>query len=231
MTGLAYVLMTLAGVLARSARGGLIVAGDAAATASNILAHPAAYQVNIAGEFLVVAFYIGVVALLYVLLKPVNHPVAVLATCFGLVACAIQAGACLLLSAPVLILSGPASLSAFSTSQVQALALLSLKLYSGGYGIALVFFAFYGLTIGYLVYHATFLPRFLGVLLMLGALAWLAYLSPALGASLFPYIAAGGVGELLLLLWLLIKGVDSARWTEQAERFRRPEPAPERRDR
>jgi len=220
MAGVAYLLMTLAGLVARVARSGLIVAGDAAATATNILAHPSAYQVNIAGEFLVVAFYIGVVALLYALLKPVNRPVAVLATCLGLVACTIQAGACFLLSAPVVILGGPAYLSAFSASQLQALALLSLKLYSGGYGIALVFFAFYGLTIGYLVYKSTFLPRFIGVLLMLGALAWLVYLSPALGASLFPYIAVGGLGELVLLLWLLIAGVNSARWTEEAERSR-----------
>ena len=217
MAGLAYVLMTLAGVLARVARRGLIVAGDAAATATNILAHPVAYQANIAGELLVVAFYIAVIALLYVLLKPVNRPMAVLATGIGLVACAVQAAACLLLSAPVVMLSGPGPLSAFGASQVQALALLSLKLYSGGYGIALAFFAFYGLIIGYLVYQSTFLPRFIGVLLMLGAVAWLAYLSPALGASLFPYIAAGGLGELLLMLWLLIAGVNSARWTEMAE--------------
>ena len=122
MTGLAYVLMTLAGVLARVARNGLIVAGDAAATATNILAHPAAYQLNIAGELLVVVCYLGVVALLYVLLKPVNRPVAVLATGFGLVACTIQAAACLLLSAPVVILSGTAYLSAFTTAQLQALA-------------------------------------------------------------------------------------------------------------
>src|ERR1051326_7295853 len=65
MAGLAYVLMTLAGVLARVARRGLIVAGDAAATATNILAHPVAYRANIAGELLVVAFYIAVIALLY----------------------------------------------------------------------------------------------------------------------------------------------------------------------
>src|ERR1043166_920067 len=215
MVGLAYVLMTLAGLLARFARSGRIVSGDAAATATNILAHPVAYQVNIAGEFLVVVFYIGVIGLLYTLLKPVNRPVAVLGPALGLVACALQAAACLLLSAPVAILSGPASLSAFSASRVQGLALLSLKLYNGAYGIALVFFAFYGLTIGYLVYKSTFLPRFIGVLLMVGGLAWLAYLSPALGASLFPYIAVGGLGELLLMLWLLIAGVNSARWTEE----------------
>ncbi len=89
-------------------------------------------------------------------------------------------------------------------------------MYNGAYGVALVFFAFYGLTNGYLIYKSTFLPRFVGVLLMVGALAWLAYLSPAFGASLFPYIAAGSLGEFVLMLWLLIAGVDSARWTEQA---------------
>src|ERR1044072_5503298 len=140
MVGLAYVLMTLAGGLARGARSGLIVAGDAAATATNILAHPVAYQVNIAGELLVVAFYIAVIALLYVLLKPVNRPVAVLGTGSGLVACAVQAAAPLLLSAPVAMLSGPAAPSAFGASQVQALALLSLKLYSGGEGVGPVVF-------------------------------------------------------------------------------------------
>lgn len=78
----------------------------------------------------------------------------------------------------------------------------------------LVFFGAQCLLIGYLIFNATFLPRFLGVLMALAGLGWLTFLSPSLAASLAPYnLIPGMIGEGVTLLWLLVKGVDMHYWT------------------
>jgi len=81
----------------------------------------------------------------------------------------------------------------------------------------LVFFGFYCLLIGYLIFRATFLPRILGALMAIGGLGWLTFLSPPLANSLSPYnLAPGILGEGALTLWLLVMGVNVERWKEQA---------------
>ena len=81
----------------------------------------------------------------------------------------------------------------------------------------LVFFGFYCLLIGYLIFRSTFLPRALGVLMAFGGLGWLTFLSPALAKVLSPYnLAPGILGEGVLTLWLLVFGVNAERWKEQA---------------
>jgi len=79
----------------------------------------------------------------------------------------------------------------------------------------LVYFGFYCLLIGYLVFRSTFLPRTLGVLMALASLGWLTFLSPPLGKYLYPYnLAPGLLGEGSLTLWLLVVGVNASRWQE-----------------
>jgi hypothetical protein len=81
----------------------------------------------------------------------------------------------------------------------------------------LVFFGFYCLLIGYLIFKSTFLPRALGVLMAFGGLGWLTFLSPPLAHYLYPYnLAPGLLGEGSLTLWLLAIGVNVERWKEQA---------------
>jgi hypothetical protein len=81
----------------------------------------------------------------------------------------------------------------------------------------LVFFGVQCLLIGILIYRSTFLPRFLGVLMMLAGLGWLTNLWPALANSLAPYSLMPGIfGEGVLIVWLLVKGVDVQRWREEA---------------
>ena len=81
----------------------------------------------------------------------------------------------------------------------------------------LVFFGFYCLLIGYLIFRSTFLPRFLGVLMAIGGLGWLTFLSTPLANYLSPYnLAPGILGEGTLTLWLLVMGVNVQRWKEQA---------------
>jgi hypothetical protein len=87
----------------------------------------------------------------------------------------------------------------------------------------LVFFGFYCLLIGYLIFRSTFLPRSLGALMAFASLGWLTFLSPPLAQSLYPYnLAPGIIGEGALTLWLLVVGVDVPRWQEQAAARARP---------
>ena len=80
----------------------------------------------------------------------------------------------------------------------------------------LVFFGFYCLLIGYLIIKSTFLPRVLGVLMAIGGLGWLTFMSPTLTHSLYPYnLAPGIIGEGVLTLWLLVVGLNEQRWKEQ----------------
>ncbi|MFL5580064.1 MAG: DUF4386 domain-containing protein [Gemmatimonadaceae bacterium] len=90
-----------------------------------------------------------------------------------------------------------------------------------------VLFGCYCLLIGYLVARSTFMPRVLGAFMAFGGLGWLTFASPALAKALFPYnLAPGILGEGLLTLWLVAKGVDARRWTERAEaRAMVPRPA------
>jgi hypothetical protein len=82
---------------------------------------------------------------------------------------------------------------------------------------SLVFFGFYCLLIGYLILRSTFLPRFLGALMMLGGLGWLTFISPSLSSSLSPYNMAPAIlGEGVLMVWLIVAGVNVQRWREQA---------------
>jgi hypothetical protein len=81
---------------------------------------------------------------------------------------------------------------------------------------SLVFFGFYCLLIGYLVYHSTYLPRFLGVLMAIGGLGWLTFAWAPLATSLSPFnLVPGIVGEGALTLWLLVMGVNVQRWNER----------------
>ena len=108
-------------------------------------------------------------------------------------------------------------MSVFSAEQLQALALLFLKVNDRGAAIALVFFGFYAPLTGYLIIRSTFLPRILGVFSVVAGVGWLTFLYQPLGYRLFPYIAVPGVlGAASLMLWLLVVGVNEQRWKEQA---------------
>ena len=216
LAGLAYLLMFVAAALATVMRKGIIVSGDAAATSANIMAHQGAYLAAFAGDILVVAIYVVVVALFYRMFEPVNKSLARVAAAFGLMGCAIQATSALFQLAPLSVLGGDSYLATFSTPQLQALAYMFLKIYSQAYGVALVFFGFFCLTTGYLIFRSTFLPRFLGVLLMITGFAWMAFLFPPFATRYLAFIMATSLSEVVLALWLLVKGVDEAKWLQSS---------------
>jgi len=195
----------------------LVVAGNAAATAANILGHERLFWLGFASSLIGVAFHIAWALLMYELLKPVHRSLSLLAAFVILVGCAIQAFTSLLYLAPLLILQGGSSLSAFTPEQLQALALIFLKLNAYAFEIDLVFFGFWCVLVGYLIFRSTFLPRILGVLLAIDGLGWATYMYPPLASYLFPFIAAASaLAEIPLQLWLVVMGVNPQRWKEQA---------------
>jgi len=197
--------------------GRLVVAGGAAATAANILAHERLYWFGFASSILGVACHIAWAFLMYELLRPVNKSVSSFAVFVILVGCAIQALAGFLYLAPLLVLQGGSSFSAFTPQQLQALALMFLKLNAYAYDTYLAFFGFWCILIGYLIFKSTFLPRILGVLLTISGLGWVIFLVPPIAHRLFPVIAgASALAEPSLELWLIVMGVNAQRWKEQA---------------
>jgi hypothetical protein len=199
-------------------RGRLVVSDDAAVTATNILAHEPLWRWGFAADIIAFASYIALTALLYELFKPVNRSLSLVAAFFSLVACVVQAISSLFHLAPLVLLGGAPYLRVFTVEQLQALALVFLRLRAAAYhNIGLVFLGLYCLLVGILILRSTFLPLIFGVLMVLAGLSYVLFLSPALARSLQPYILVfPGVGQISLCLWLLVIGVNAQRWKEQA---------------
>ena len=113
---------------------GLVVPADAAATAKNILAHESLYRSGFALGLIANAIYIALTALLYRLFEPVNMSISLLAAFFSLVGCAMQIIGGIFQLAPLVVLGGSRFLGAFNPEQLQAAALLFLKLHSQTFG-------------------------------------------------------------------------------------------------
>jgi uncharacterized protein DUF4386 len=195
----------------------LVVSDNAKSTAANILGHEPLFLFGFASVLCGVVFHIAWAFLLYELLKPVNRSLSLLALFVILVGCAIQSITGLMYLAPLLILEAGGSLSAFTTEQLHALAYVFVRLNNYGFDLYLVFFGLWSVLVGYLIFRSTFMPRVFGLLLMVGGLGWMVYLSPWFAISIFPFIAAASaLGEIPLELWLIVKGVNAQRWREQA---------------
>jgi Domain of unknown function (DUF4386) len=217
ITGVVYLLYFVTAILGELFMKGLVVDGDAVATANNLMAHQTLFRLGLATGLIATACYIAVTALFYVLFKPVSRSLSLVAAFFSLVGCAILAFTSLFQLAPLVVLGGSPYLSTFKVEQLRTLALLFLELNTLAGNICVVFFGIYCVLIGYLIFKSTFLPRILGALMALAGLGWLTFLSPPFANRLSPYnLLLGFVAELLLMLWLLVIGVNVQRWQEQA---------------
>jgi hypothetical protein len=195
----------------------LVSPGDAALTATNILAHESMFRLGFALYLIEMSCQITMTALFYDLLKPVSKSVSFLAAIFGFVGCTIKTLSRLFYYTPLLILGDVHYLSVFDPKQLQALSLLFLRVNEYAAAIAMIFFGVYALLKGYLVFRSMFLPRTLGVLTAIGGTGWLAFLSPPFGYRIFPYVAMLAlVATVANALWLLVFGVNEERWKEQA---------------
>lgn len=203
----------------------LIVPADAAATAANFIASDFLFRLGFASYLIEAVCDVALSLILYVLLKPVHREIALLAVFFGLVSTAVFAVAGeLFYFAPSFILRGDDYLTAFSQDQVNSLALLSLKFSAYGGGLFMIFYGVASILRGYLIFRSGYLPKVLGVLLALGGLGFVTrnfalVLAPAFASDLFlpPMIIA----IVALGLWLLLKGIDMAKWEEKTRVSRR----------
>lgn len=216
LAGLLYLVLMAAAMFAEAGvRGNLIVSGDAAATARNILAQEGLFRLGGAADLLSFVCDTALAGLLYGLLKPAGPGLALQAAIFRIVYSALAASLTFSLFVVPAILHG-AGLGAFTPPQVQALAMVMLKLHSAGYNIALVFFGIHVVLIGALTVRAPYLPSWLGWLLALAGACYLVNSGVNLLAprySLYPFILLPGlVAEGALTLWLLIAGVNAAKW-------------------
>jgi hypothetical protein len=196
----------------------LIVLGDAATTASNIMANELLYRLSIVTALTLQIVYIFLALALYKLLNPVDKNNAVLMVILVLVAAPIAMLNELNHVAVLLVLSGSDLLTTFSLDQVQASVPLFLNLHEHGVFIAQIFWGLWLFPMGYLIFKSNFLPLALGILMIIGGFG---YLVDSFVYFIFPdfdvtFSEFTFLGELLLPLWLMFKGVNHEQWENYA---------------
>jgi hypothetical protein len=210
IAGLLYLAYFPVHIISDPVRDNFIVPGDAAATAANIMARPGLFNLTAVGDLLAATLF-GLAAWgLYALLTPVDKHLALLFLLLNLVGVGIQSMSDLNLFAALLLLR-PDTLSAIPADQLPALAMFFLNLREQGFLIAQVFFGLWLFSLGYLVYKSGFLPRVLGILLMVHCCTWLSttfltFLFPGFTAIGYVSYPLGFIAEVGLTLWLVVMG-------------------------
>jgi hypothetical protein len=219
IAGVLYLFCIAAGCFAELVvRAKLVVPGDAAATASNIMASPLLYRLGFFADFAGFTAGMVIAVLFYRLLKPISPTLALLDFMLAIVSNVVSIVALILLFAPLILLNGGAQWKFLQPGQLEELALLSIRLYELGFAINLALFGFECWVAGYLIYKSTFLPRILGVLLSVGGACYLInsfvdFMPANFADFLFPYILLPSLlAETLLALWLTVFGLNCARW-------------------
>ncbi len=189
----------------------LIVQGNATATANNILAHETLFRLGIVADLITSVIFIFVAMALYRLLNGVNKTHASLMVALVLVSAAVGFMNVLNNIAALTLLRGADFLAVFEKPQRDALGMLFLRLHGQGLVINEIFWGLWLFPFGVLVFRSRFLPRFLGVWLIINGFAYVAIsltwlLLPAYGNIAFRASMPALLGELWIMLWLLIKG-------------------------
>jgi Domain of unknown function (DUF4386) len=208
--GALYLAIILLGAFAEGfVANKLVVSGDAAATAHNILASPGLWQLSVAGDLIVVLCAVPLLWIEYLLLKPVSKHWVLLAVLFNLVSLAVEAISKIFLIVVVPTLGSADYSKAFDPQQLQILASLALRSHDVAFNIALIFFGFTCVVNGYLI-----LMQLAGLSYLTACFA--ALFAPAFADLITPAILLPPlIGESSFCLWLLVKGVDMAKWNER----------------
>lgn len=232
--GIFYLILILAGMFAvLIVRDKLVVSGNAVATYNNIMGAQSLWRSGIVADLIMHVLDIPIMLIIYILLKPVNKNIALLALLFNLIQTAVLVANKLNLIAALLPLESANYLKDIDPNQLQAQVYLSIKLHDIGFGVGLIFFGFTCLANGYLIFRSGYLPKALGVLMQIAGACYLAnnftlLLSPKTAAGLFPAIMIPClVAELSFCLWLICKGVNTAKWKEKENelQFRNIQPS------
>jgi hypothetical protein len=213
LAGALLLIMAASAMLAElGARAALVVPGDAAATAARILGAPLRFRLGFVGYLVAFLCDVPVAVLFYLLLRRGREATALIAMAFRLVYAAI-AGASLIpvLGALSLLDGGPAR-AGIDARVLPALVYASLEGFAHGFRIALVFFGLHLVLLGALLGASRRLPRAIGAIVAIGGTSYLVdgasfFLAPALHARITPILAALATSELVLAIWLVVKGL------------------------
>ena len=209
IAGVGLLIMTITAVFANFAvLESLIVQGDAIATTNNIIASEGQFRLGIVSFLIVLILDVVVAWALYIFLQPVDKNLSLLTAWFRLIYTAIFGVSLLNLVNVLQLLGGADFLKAIETNQLHAQVMLSIRAFNDGWDIGFVFFGLHLTLLGYLVFKSGYIPKFLGILLVIAGLGYLidsfgTFLSPnySVEIAIFTFI-----GELLLMFWLLLKG-------------------------
>lgn len=231
--GILYLVIIVAGALDELfIRGKLVVSGDAAATASNILASQSLWRLGIVGDLAMHLCDVFVMWALYILLRPVNRNLALLNLLLNLIQTAVLVANKSTLLLPLLLLGDASYLKSFDPAQLQAWSYLAIRLHEHGFGIGLIFFGGVCLVEGYLIRKSRYLPWLIGLLMQIAGACYLInsvalLLVPMIAAKLFPAILMPClIAELSFALWLIVKGVNMDEWKRHADMTARYESTP-----
>jgi hypothetical protein len=212
LAGLLYLVFIVIGIFASVFRDTPIKFGDAAATVNNILASAWLFRFSFVSDLISAVFFLLSAWALYVLLRPVHQNIALLFLLLNLGGVAVQSINLLNQLAALLLLGGADYLKVFQADQLQALAMFFLTLHKNGFWISQIFYGAWLLPLGYLVFKSGFLPKILGIVLMIHCVAWLMtflqfFLFPGYEAITYLSYPLGFIAEFGLSLWLLIMGI------------------------
>jgi Domain of unknown function (DUF4386) len=217
IAGFCYLVVIATGLFSEVfVRQALRVSNDALATAQNIQSHEMLFRWGFVAD--IINFVVGLptILIIYFLFKRVNKLLLQLALAFVIIQTAIIAVNLLNQISSLLMLSNETYLNTFQPNQLATLSLLSLNIQIQGYAIGLVFFGFYCLLIGYVIFKSQMVPKILGILYVISGLGYLInsftmFLSKGFANPVFDYVAIPiFIGELSFCLWLLIKGVKNS---------------------
>lgn len=217
--GALYLVVIVVGFSAYGYVPGKLVSADVAVTANNILTHALLWRTGIVAGLIVVVCAIPQLLLEYLLLRPVQRNLALLAVLFNVISLVIESLAGLGHLAALAIVAGQDSLQGVATHQLQAWTSLAIDIHDADLNISFLFFGCVCLLYGVLIFRSRFLPRFLGVLMALAGLCYASnsilvlldlHVIPMSGIPLL--LLPAGLSELTLCLWLLIVGVDAPKW-------------------
>jgi hypothetical protein len=215
IAGFGYLMVFILGIFGNVIFGKFIVMDDAVTSANNIIANKPLFRLGIASWLIVIVFDALVAWALYVLLKPVNKNLSMLAAWFRLVFVAIFGYSFVDYFSVLQLFTGADYLKVFETNQLQAQAILLLNTHNFGVHISFVFFGLHIFLLGYLILKSGYIPRFLGILLIVASFGYLInsfgnFLSPIYAnskTSFLLFVAVPAIiSEFSLTLWLLFRG-------------------------
>ena len=219
IAGVFYLIITACALFAYLyVRGQVIVPGDMARTAANFLGHEQLYRTGFSAAVIVVICNPPLGLILYELLKVVNPRLALLALVFIIISTTIEAVNLFNYITPLFTLTLPEYRGAFDPDELQALARGPIKLFGYALSVSLTFFGVFCALNGYLILRSKFLPAVLGLLMIVaGVTYWINSFQLFLALPI-PYIQwVTLIAELSLALWLLVVGVNEAKWRARAQ--------------